>query len=296
MENECYFVNSRGILKSCDIHSFYPQSSCNSDCNYLLESLGKMKDGMSIYVCSNLLSFFVNDVLPKMDTEFTLVSGDSDSYIPDQELTCDQIETLLRSPLLIKWFSQNSIHPEIIQIPIGLDYHSYSNFYNPWKTKDESCLPIDQEMKHFGIINEMKPFYERESKIYVNFSHGNDRFGQRRDCFQQISKELMVIKLDIINRQEYTQHISKYSFVLSPFGFGMDCHRTWEALCFGAIPIVNAPDFKELFEGLPVLNVNDWKDVTRELLDKTIEDFKHIEFNYDKLSLRYWVDQIKGIS
>jgi hypothetical protein len=295
MEDECYFVSSRGILKSCNIHSLNPVSSCDGDCDYLLKSIGKMKDGMSIYVCSNLLSFFVNYILPKINTEFSLVSGDSDSYIPDEVLTLYQIETLLRSPFLIKWFSQNSIHPEIIQIPIGLDYHSYSNSYNPLKTEDESFLPIDQEMKHFAIIKQMKPFYERESKIYVNFSF-NDRLHQRRDCLEQISKELMVIKLDIIKRQEYIQNISKYSFVLSPFGNGMDCHRTWEALCFGAIPIVKAPDFKELFEGLPVLNVNDWKDVTRELLDKTIEDFKHMDFHYDKLSLRYWVDQINGIS
>ena len=40
----------------------------------------------------------------------------------------------------------------------------------------------------------------------------------------------------------------KYTFILSPAGIGLDCHRTWEALCLGCIPIVCIPEFKNLFE------------------------------------------------
>ena len=86
-----------------------------------------------------------------------------------------------------------------------------------------------------------------------------------------------------------------YSFVLSPFGNGYDCHRTWEALCLGAIPIVRAKQFKHLFADLPVLNVDEWSDVTPELLQETIRQFKHIykNFNFDKLTLKYWTDQMQ---
>ena len=88
--------------------------------------------------------------------------------------------------------------------------------------------------------------------------------------------------------------MSKYAFVLSPFGNGMDCHRTWEALCLGCIPIVCAPNFTKLFEELPVLNVNDWREVTEELLASTIIKFKNSTFNLDKLLLSNWVKQIKS--
>jgi hypothetical protein len=51
-----------------------------------------------------------------------------------------------------------------------------------------------------------------------------------------------------------------------------------------------------LYEDLPVLIVEEWSDVTKELLVNTIKEFKEKhqanEFNYDKLSLKYWVDQI----
>lgn len=62
MENECQFVCSRGLLKSCT--STNPKSSCNNDVTYLYEMLssGKMFHGMSIYVCSELLKFFVVDI------------------------------------------------------------------------------------------------------------------------------------------------------------------------------------------------------------------------------------------
>ena len=52
--------------------------------------------------------------------------------------------------------------------------------------------------------------------------------------------------------------------------------------------VINEEEFDKMFEGLPVLFVNDWKDVTQKLLDDTINKFKNMTFNYDKLTLDYW--------
>jgi hypothetical protein len=90
-------------------------------------------------------------------------------------------------------------------------------------------------------------------------------------------------------------NITEYTFVLSPFGVGMDCHRTWESLCLGSIPIVKARNFEKMLEDLPVLIVNEWGEITQELLDKTIQSFKTRTFNYDKLQLSYWINNIKHI-
>lgn len=56
-ENNCHFVCSRGILKSCDFYSLNPKSGCRNDFEYLINMIksNKMKNGMSIYVCSDLL-------------------------------------------------------------------------------------------------------------------------------------------------------------------------------------------------------------------------------------------------
>jgi len=299
MENLCYFVNSRGILKSCNFCSPNPKSSCNNDKNYLYFMLKHMFNGMSIYVCSDLLKFFVNDIFPKINKNFILVSGDSDLCVPREALNIPEFNSLINSHYLIKWFAQNTQfqgHPKIIQLPIGLDYHTISN--DPkcsWKLQDEGRLPSEQEMILFNIKENIVPFYERIPKIYVNFTIHSDRFGDRKKSLETISSYLLEINNTFTPRTNNWKNTIKYSFVLSPFGCGMDCHRTWEALCLGCIPIVKAPNFSKLFEDLPVLIVNDWNDITQKLLDKTIEDFKTKTFNYDKLELKYWVNKFKNV-
>jgi hypothetical protein len=299
MENLCYFVNSRGILKSCAFHSSQPKSSCNDDINYLHVMLKYMFNGMSIYVCSDLLRYFVNNILPNINKSFVLVSGDSDLCVPIEALSQIEMNKLIRSPFLIKWFAQNTrlqYDSKIIQLPIGLDYHTIStNPEHSWKMDNESHLPKDQELILVNLKENSKLFSERIPKIYVNFSIGNDRFNDRRDSLNKIPNNLLVYHTNFIKRTNNWENITNYAFVLSPFGNGMDCHRTWEALCLGSIPIVKAPYFTKLFEDLPVLIVNDWREVTEELLNSTIQNFKNKEFNYNKLKLSYWVSKIKNL-
>jgi hypothetical protein len=298
MENQSYFCCSRGLLKSCTFHSHNPKSSCNNDNAYLGEMIcsEKMFNGMSIYVCSDLLKFFVLQILPKIKYNFVLVSGDSDLCVPKEALTNSETVILINNPFLLKWFSQNTQiqrHKKIIQLPIGLDYHTISSNPNHiWKSTEEGHLPNDQECILIKLREQMKPFYDRNSIIYVNFTESNDRFGQRKSAFNQIPREFLSVNQNFIKRTETWENITQCAFVLSPFGIGMDCHRTWEALCLGAIPIINAPNFEKMFEGLPVLIVNEWSEITRELLDKTIEDFKTREFKYEKLTLQYWINLI----
>lgn len=301
MENLCYFVCSRGLLKSCTFHSLNPKSSCNNDIMYLGKMLtsGKMFNGMSIYVCSDLLRFFVLQILPKINNTFVLLSGDSDMCVPKEALTNSESASLINNPFLLKWFAQNTQiqrHEKIFQLPIGLDYHTISNDPNyNWKTDGEGHLPKDQEGILINLRQQMKPFYERAPIIYVNFTPINDKFGQRKTAFEQIPSELLSINQSFTKRTQNWNNITQNTFVLSPFGMGMDCHRTWEALCLGAVPIVKAPNFQKMFEDLPVLIVNEWSEITRELLDKTIEEFKTREFKYEKLTLQYWVKIIVKI-
>jgi hypothetical protein len=298
MENECHFVNSRGILKSCSFHSKNPKSSCNNDYGYLIDMVknNKMFDGMTIYVCSELILYFFKVILPKINKKFVLVTGDSDLCIPKQRLNNNEFNLLINSKYLIKWYAQNTQiqnHDKIQQLPIGLDYHTILNNKNhKWKMSNESHIPKEQETILLNIIKNSKPFYERIPKIYVNFSKENDRFGDRKNSLKIIPKHLLEKNDGFTPRTKNWMNVAQYTFVLSPFGVGMDCHRTWETLCLGSIPIVRAPNFRKLFEDLPVLIVNNWNEVNEELLKKTIRNYKDKTFHYDKLKLQYWVDKI----
>ncbi len=304
-ESSCHYICSRGILKSCDFHSSNPKSSCHDDYGYLvnmvLERDKKMFNNMSIYVCSDLLHFFVNKVLPRIKHTFVLVTGDSDLCVPRETLSQEETFKLLNSPLLRKWFIQNTQvqdNDKIVQMPIGLDFHTISEGKTHiWKLPEEKSDPLDQEQILQDIITNnfetQNSFINRESKIYVNFTVSNDRFKQRQDSLNKINKELLVINQSFTPRTNNWKLMTKYAFVLSPTGVGLDCHRTWEALCLGCIPIVKMVNFTKLFEDLPVLIVEDWSDVTEELLQKTLVDFSKRQFNYSKLTLQYWRNQIK---
>ena len=95
----------------------------------------------------------------------------------------------------------------------------------------------------------------------------------------------------LIPRNKTWENQISYSFVLSPHGNGLDCHRTWEALVLGCIPIVKKSEIDALYEDLPVLIVNNWSDLNQDLLNNTIEQFKNKTFNYNKLSLKYWINK-----
>ena len=44
-----------------------------------------------------------------------------------------------------------------------------------------------------------------------------------------------------------------------------------------------------IYEDLPVLLVDEWTDINESLLNKTLDEFKDKQFNYDKLKMDYWV-------
>ena len=99
--------------------------------------------------------------------------------------------------------------------------------------------------------------------------------------------------------------LSRYRFVASPAGVNADCHRTWEALLCGAIPIVRRGSHMDAhYEGLPVLLVGEWEEVTEELLHATLRAFGArrqeaqerragpAAFAWERLFLPYWKAQL----
>lgn len=80
-----------------------------------------------------------------------------------------------------------------------------------------------------------------------------------------------------------------YKFIISPHGNGLDCHRTYESIILGSVPIVKSSTLDGLYEGMPVLIINDWKDLTKEVLEKYI-----YTGDLEKLKLNYWISLIKN--
>jgi hypothetical protein len=289
-EDQCYYVSSRGLLKSCDKYVYNPRSSNNE-----LPSIENLEKGQSIYICTTALPNFAEHYLHRISTPFVLVSGDadetigSDSKVPrattEGPISHSTIEKILSYPFLITWFAQNCLmsHIKLIHLPIGLDYHS---------TLGGNFHPLLQEKNHMTLIQDSKHFTVREIKIYSTFHFALHR-GDRKEAYDSIPKDLIDYEHNQVSREESFTKQLKYAFVASPYGNGPDCHRTWEALLLGCIPIVKSSKMDPVFEDLPILLVKKWHDVTYELLKNTIEDFKTKQFKMEKITLSYWVNRFK---
>jgi len=276
-------VSSRGILNSCNIKSPILISSIKKLLDY---NFSLVAENSIIYICTSAINEFVK-ILPTIKYKFILVTGDADE---DPNIFDT---SFINDSRIIHWFAQNStkIHPKITIIPIGLDYHTLENCQknHPWGNKISAIM---QEELLLSIKLNSKPFWERLKLGYANFQYslGGTYCNDRRDAIQNINKDLIYYEQNKLNREESWRRQSEYTFVVSPHGNGLDCHRTWEALCLGCIPIVKTSQIDRLFNDLPVLIVKEWKDLTPELLNNTAEEFKNKEFNLKKLTLEYWIN------
>ena len=310
-ENNCRLVSSRGILKSCDIHSATPISSIKELVNYNWDAL---RPGSTVYVCSSALGELVQSI-DRFPHPIILVSGDTDGDVPHQFFS-SHVEFLafIENPKIIHWFAQNGVirHPKFSQIPIGLDYHTMSaevTILGPQQS------PLEQEHTLQQIVQHAPALIKRVHKTYSNFHSvttldsrenlkvalphlsftssvlsGNDRSLAR----ELVPASVVEYELRRVDRKTTWENQAQYAFVISPHGYGLDCHRTWEALCLGCIPIVRTSPLDGLFEGLPVYIVQDWSDVTEDNLKKVLADFSQRTFDLNRLTLSYWMNKINA--
>jgi len=295
-EATCKYVGSRGIMKSCDVFSKQPHSSIRIVHGYG-DDIVTMDDGNTLYICNAAIREF-RKMLYMIPSNFILVSGDCDVCCwQDMFDTKNEFLMFIENPKIIHWFAQNCIcldHPKLSQIPIGLDYHTMSERVISW---GPMATPVDQEVELESIVQTAKPFYERTNQIcaYSNFHFAmNTRFAfDRRNAIDEIPASSVYYEPNQITRRETWTKQLNYAFVVSPHGGGLDCHRTWEALVLGCIPIVKTSPLDPLFDGLPVWIVQKWSDVTAENMKKIVAKFRGKTFQLEKLRLDYWMAKIR---
>jgi hypothetical protein len=85
---------------------------------------------------------------------------------------------------------------------------------------------------------------------------------------------------------EYFGMLSQYKFVISPEGNGIDCHRHYEALMAGCIPVIeDHPGIREKYAGCPVLYTNDYSEITPAYLEEKWAEMLDKEWDFSKLLL-----------
>jgi hypothetical protein len=240
---------------------------------------------------------FITTLLDSIDKPYILVVAQSDYSFP--ELLGENSSKYIDTSKCIHIFAQNAtiMHHKVTALPIGLDYHSQMEFDDAFG--EPSASPKAQEKVLQEIKDGSAPFAKRKLMCYANFNSkavpGSKKFGyDRENAIKEIQKELIEYQEEKIPRSDTWRKQTQYAFVICPHGNGLDCHRQWEALCLGCIPIVVTSPIDVLYKDLPVLIVKKWSDITQQLLQDTVNKFKDMTFQYDKLLLSYWVDKINS--
>lgn len=248
------------------------------------------------------ISLFISKILPTINHEFILLCvglpRGASYYV-------DYINLIANDKNCLQIFCQNLdiINNKCKPIPLGIDYHTLyvrKGVLTQWTNKNKVISPQDQELELINIKNSLKHPFNREAKAYTsaNLTCSDNKplhnYGGHREKIKILFKNSDYVKLEknkILRVETWKKH-NDYLFILSPPGNGLDCHRTWEALILGNIPILISTDteFDTLFEDLPVILIKDYSEVTKENLNKWKSNFikDYNKFNFEKLTCKYW--------
>ena len=222
-----------------------------------------------VYVYGHDLELFFRETFPEIDKPIKLISHNTDYPVDSRFLQ------YLEDDKLLHWYAQNAVldHPKLTPLPIGI------------ANKQWPHGNVDNFM-HVMKLNNMK-----ENIVYKNFDIGTN-IGIRSRV-NQITNQNNIFMDRTYPHTEYLQRVTKSMFVISPPGNGIDCHRIWEALYLGTVPIVEkSPAFRN-FTDLPILFIDKWEDVTIDFCKAQIPFFYNNVFNKEKLKLSYWKNLIK---
>lgn len=183
---------------------------------------------------------------------------------------------------VLRWFSTNveTDDPRVEAIPIGFIFNT-------------------DRLSHMRVRADSWP-QPKVNLMYTNFTrHALALRGRRDGLYEQFGKfDWNTTKggtsHDDVNPHQYYLDLSTHWFVLSPPGAGPDCHRHWEAMAMGAIPIVLRSKAVQLLEDMPALLVSSWEEVTRDRLEAAIKELTP-RFHTPvmrKLSMLYWLERM----
>ena len=289
-ETNCHFVSSRGLLKSCRIHRHRLKSDSKTP---PAAHLARLRAHDSVYVSTRALTTFVTRVLPRLKRPFTLVTGDFDVGVNSQEISPTMLRAILENPFLEVWYAQNlsRTHVKQAHMPIGMDFHTLaSRREHAWGS---FRTPRDQERELLAAARAALPIAKKRPIGYCNWHFALDR-GTRTKCLAQVDKTAMYFEAQPVPRAVSWATNAGMLFTISPTGRGIDCHRTWEAIALGTIPVVDRSALSPLFATLPVIEVDDWNTVTADFLNMRAVAMLQRDYDFAPLFLRYWTRRIAG--
>jgi len=260
------------------------------------EKYREIRDGDLVWVRLSWLKSFIEQVLPLTKAKFVLATGDSVDSVPGH--IEPYARAVLSHPNVICWFAQNCDRPSmdglLRPLPLGIDFHTVSE--RPFWGQPVAS-PTEQEQELNAISGALPLVEQRIRDVYVDFAWGPVGYGGRPRIMAKIfANPRVFLQPSKLSRSEMWRQRGIYTFVVSPHGAGLDCHRTWEALALGHIVLVPRSPLDRMFNGLAVVSVDDWGEITPENLSRWLDRYGPLTRSNDALTSRWWVERMRGVA
>jgi hypothetical protein len=203
----------------------------------------RVEEGSVVFVGTRRLGEFEELALPRIDAPFVLVTHQGDLNIDER------YGRIADNPGVLHWFAQNCLlrHPKASPLPIGLEdrWRHNNGEYSDFRRLSRKASPTIP-------------------RIAFGFTLGTN-VERRTECYKAMAGCPAARELhQPMNASLYRNSVRDYMLVASPPGNGLDCHRTWEAMYLGCVPIVEDNLMNRSFRdaGAPMILVNSWGEVS----------------------------------
>jgi hypothetical protein len=239
----------------------------------------RVLDNETVFVKSDFIynGLFQGEILPKIKSRFTLISGISSLPVGDGA----SIRPILENDLVENWFCTNppvlegKLPSKVVPLPIGFE--------------EKEREGGDQKIIHRRRLERI-PFEEKKDRILL--PHHN--FGtniSRRELFEKIaSLHFVDTQENKLTWEEYIKLVDRYKFVIGLEGSGHDIHRNYDALLVDTVPINKRNIIEKLFgfHEIPGIFIESWDNLNADKFGKILNlhhdfeksgKFLHIDYH-----------------
>lgn len=246
------------------------------------EFAGNLTENDTIFVSYAKIDEFTMDFLPHIHTPFVLITTPFHILYPTG---LEQVAKNITShDYLLHWFATNignytggyQFHPKVSPFPLGLKPKMGSrDFQNPIPIYREIFLNTTTTLMRNQTKN------DKENAIFAGYI---SRTNTKRKEIPSGPK---------LPYADYLKEIAKASYVISPDGDHPDCHRHYESLGLGSVPITQLDPYlySHLKEGPVIYNNTNWN-LTE--LEKSLP-IPALNVNRNMVFEEYWMEYIEGV-
>jgi hypothetical protein len=227
------------------------------------------QDNQVVFVKIDYIPHFFTYIMPNIKNKVKIVTHNGDIGVDSR------YKQLLDHSNVTVWYAQNAnfVHKKLNSIPLGLCNKRW----------------VHGNTKDLEDIN--KENIDREHLLYMNFDVNTNK-SERTKVFELFVDRDYVFSANKKPFKGYLRDLRANKYALSPPGAGIDCHRIWESICVGTIPIVERCHNISFYEHLPILIIDDWNSITKDLLEKRYEGFVTAGWDNSYMFMDHWINEI----